>query len=140
MHTVIEDSEKPRSRERLYEQIHQARQTDPTVSGRELARRYGVSRKTAAMALASPVPPKRKKLPPRTSVLEPVKRFIDAMLRDDVRMPPWQRHTVDRVIRRLETEHGFTRASYSTVRDYVRHRRLQIEQKADDRRRRGVTR
>ncbi|MGW2703656.1 hypothetical protein [Streptomyces sp. NPDC001340] len=82
-----------------------------------------MSRNTVAEALRHPVPLKRKKPTPRESVLEPVKGFIDAMLREDPSAPKMQRHTVDRVLQRPAAEHHFEHASYSTVRDYVRRRR-----------------
>ncbi|MDX3434247.1 IS21 family transposase [Streptomyces sp. ME01-18a] len=65
------------------------------------------------------MPAKRKKPPPRLSVLEPVKPFIDAMLRADLDAPRKQRHTVDQILQRLAGEHDFELAAYSTVRDYV---------------------
>ncbi|WP_189192284.1 hypothetical protein [Streptomyces albiflavescens] len=54
---------------------------------------------------------------------EPVKGFIDAMLRADLAGPKKQRHFIDRVLQRLPAEHDFEQASYSTVRDYMRRRR-----------------
>jgi hypothetical protein len=59
--------------------------------------------------------------------LEPVKVLIDAMLSEDLQAPRKQRHTVRRIFARLADEHGFSGASYSTVRDYVRVRRAEIE-------------
>lgn len=100
-----------------------------------MAQRYKVSRNTVAKALASPVPTGRKKPPPRKSVLEPVKGFIDAMLREDLDVWKKQKHTVDRILERLAGEHDFEQASYSTVRDYVRKRRPQIVLEAKEGRR-----
>jgi transposase len=119
-----------RSREWIFERIRRDRRLDPAVSGRTLAQRYKVSRNTVAKALAHPVPAGRKKPPPRPSVLEPVRGFIDAMLRADIDAPKKQRHTIDRILQRLAAEHDFEHASYSTVRDYVRKRRPQIELEA----------
>jgi transposase len=119
-----------RSREWLFERIRRDHRLDPSLSGRALAQRYKVSRNTVAKALASPVPSRRKKPPPRASVLEPVKGFIDAMLREDVKAPKKQKHTIDRILERLAGERDFEHASYSTVRNYVRRRRLQIELEA----------
>lgn len=124
-----------RSREWIFERIRRDRRLDPAVSGRVLAERYKVSRNTVAKALACPVPSRRKKPPPRTSVLEPVKGFIDAMLREDLDVWKKQKHTVDRVLERLAGEHDFEQASYSTVRDYVRKRRPQIVLEAKEGRR-----
>ncbi|MFJ2197311.1 ATP-binding protein [Streptomyces violaceusniger] len=115
-----------RSREWIFERTRRDRRLDPTVSGRMLAQRYKVSRNTVAKALVSPVPSGRKKPPPRESVLEPVKGFIDSMLHEDLQTWKKQKHTVDRILERLAGEHDFEQASYSTVRDYVRKRRPQI--------------
>lgn len=124
-----------RSREWLYERIRRDRRADPSVSARALAQRYRVSRNTVAKALSCPVPLKRKVPPPRKSVLEPVTGFIDAMLRADIDAPRKQRHTIDRICQRLAAEHDFEQASYSTVRDYVRKRRPQIQLEAKEGRR-----
>ncbi|WP_245240219.1 IS21 family transposase [Streptomyces erythrochromogenes] len=88
-----------------------------------------------AKALACPVPAKRKKPPPRESVLEPVKGFIDAMLRSDLGAPTKQKHTIDRIRERLAAEHDFELAAYSTVRDYVRKRRPELVLEAKEGRR-----
>jgi transposase len=124
-----------RSREWIFERIRRDRRIDPSVSGRTLAQRYKVSRNTVAKALSCPVPAKRKKPPPRQSVLEPVTGFIDAMLRQDLMAPKKQKHTIDRVLERLAGEHDFEQASYSTVRDYIRKRRPQLELEAKEGRR-----
>ncbi|WP_033951572.1 IS21 family transposase [Streptomyces sp. CNQ431] len=124
-----------RSREWIFERIRRDRRLEPAVSGRALAQRYRVSRNTVAKALASPVPAKRKKPPPRPSVLEPVKPFIDAMLRADLDAPRKQRHTVDRIVQRLAGEHDFELAAYSTVRDYVARRRPELTLEAKEGRR-----
>ncbi|MFA7754229.1 IS21 family transposase [Streptomyces sp. NRRL B-2790] len=79
-----------------------------------------------AKALTCPVPAKRKKPPPRKSVLEPVKGFIDAMLREDLDTWKKQKHTIARVLERLASEHDFELAAYSTVRDYVAKRRSEL--------------
>ena len=97
------------------------------LSVRELARRHGVHRRMVRMALASAEPPPRKvqvRVAPR---LAPFKEAIDQMLRVDLDAPRKQRHTATRVLARLAEEHGATELSYSTVRDYVRIRRVEIE-------------
>ncbi|MBV6703012.1 HTH domain-containing protein [Kitasatospora aureofaciens] len=95
-----------RSREWLFERIRQAHR-EQGLSGRELAVRFKVSRNTVRKALESPVPPRRKAPPPRKSVLEPVKGFIDAMLREDLDAPAKQKHTIPRIMERLAAEHDF---------------------------------
>jgi transposase len=97
------------------------------LSIRELARRHGVHRRTVRQALESAEPPERK---PRQGVshrLEPFKAAIDAMLIEDTTAPRKQRHTARRVLARLIEGHGGEELSYSTVRDYVRVRRAQID-------------
>jgi transposase len=49
------------------------------------------------------------------------------MLRQDLDAPRKQRHTARRVFARLADEHDTTGLSYSTVRDYVRRRRPEID-------------
>ncbi|WP_435053229.1 IS21 family transposase [Kitasatospora phosalacinea] len=123
------------SRELLFERIRRDRRADPSVSGRQLALRYRVSRNTVAEALRTPVPPERKKPEPRGSVLEPVMARIDEMLWSDLEAPRKQRHTIERIKVRLAVEHGFELASYSTIRDYVHDRRPQLTALAKESRR-----
>ncbi|WP_353747966.1 MULTISPECIES: IS21 family transposase [unclassified Paenarthrobacter] len=117
------------SRVELFAQIRR----DARVEGlsiRELARRHEVARKTVRKALNSPVPPARK-TPVRSSPrLDPFKSAIDAMLIEDTASPRKQRHTARRILARLVEEHGAEDLSYSTVRDYVRVRRAQIDVEA----------
>jgi transposase len=62
--------------------------------------------------------------------LDPVRPLIDAMLREDLTAPRKQRHTARRVLARLVDEHGVGDVTYSTVRDYVRMRRVEINVEA----------
>ena len=96
------------------------------MSGRVLARRHGVSRRTVKAALASAVPPPRKPVRSRQWVLTPVKAIVDEMLPSDLSTPRTQRHTIERIYQRLAIEHDFTDASYSAVRNYVARRRPEI--------------
>jgi transposase len=52
------------------------------------------------------------------------------MLVEDTTAPRKQRHTARRILARLIEEHGADELSYSTVRDYVRVRRAQIDVEA----------
>lgn len=97
---------------------------------RALARKHGVGRDTVRTALSRADPPLRK-TPVRVSPrLGPFKAAIDEMLLQDLDAPRKQRHTATRVLARLVDEHGATELSYSTVRDYVRVRRAQIDREA----------
>ena len=119
------------SRVELFERIRRDRRLDPGVSHRELARRYGVHRRTVRAALEAPVPPPRKKhSKTRALLLDPVMGVIDAMLREDLDAPRKQRHTMQRIYDRLMVEYGFSLASYSTVCNYVNQRRPQIQAEA----------
>ena len=97
------------------------------LSIRELARRHGVGRQTVRQALLQAEPPPRKQRVRTAPRLEPFKAAIDAMLTEDLTAPRKQRHTARRVFARLAHEHGATELSYSTVRNYVRTRRPEIE-------------
>ncbi len=102
------------------------------LSVRALAVRYRVHRRTVRQALAGAVPPLRK--PPRRSspALDAVRDLIDGMLRADLAAPVKQRHTCRRIFQRLVDEHD-AQVSYSSVVNYVGHRRPQIIAEARDR-------
>lgn len=100
------------------------------LSIRELARRYGVGRPTVRQALGQAEPPPRKPRVRTAPRLETFKPVIDAMLRQDLEAPPKQRHTARRVFARLADEHGARQLSYSTVGDYVRKRRPEVDAEA----------
>ncbi|WP_288800115.1 IS21 family transposase [uncultured Arsenicicoccus sp.] len=117
------------SRVQLYADIRR----DARVEGlsiRELARKHGVHRRTVRQALASAEPPARKTPVRSAPRLDPYKPAIEEMLRYDLTAPRKQRHTATRILARLVDEHDATGLSYSTVRDYVRVRRAQIEVEA----------
>ncbi len=100
------------------------------LSIRELARRHGVGRPTVRQALAQAEPPARKPRVRTAPRLDALKATIDEMLRQDLDAPRKQRHTARRVFARLAEEHDATNLSYSTVRDYVRRRRPEINVEA----------
>jgi transposase len=100
------------------------------LSVRALAARHGVHRRTVRQALDSAAPPERKQRQGVSWRLEPFKGAIDAMLIEDTTAPRKQRHTARRILARLIEEHGAQEVSYSTVRDYVRVRRAQIDVEA----------
>ncbi len=97
------------------------------LSIRALARRHGVGRRTVRQALPSAEPPPRKPRMRTAPRLEPFKAAIDAMLIEDTTAPRKQRHTARRIHARLLDKHDAQLLSYSTVRDYVRVRRAEID-------------
>lgn len=96
------------------------------LSGRAIERKRQVSRRTVAKALAGDRPAPRKKLPPRSTRLDPYKSAIDEMLRADLDAPKKQRHTAKRSFDRLVDEHAAVEVSYQMVRAYVTRRRPEI--------------
>lgn len=96
------------------------------LSIRELARRHGVGRETVRQALRQAEPPSKKPRVRSAPRLDQFKAVIDEMLTADLTAPKKQRHTARRVFARLAEEHGVSELSYSTVRNYVRVRRAQI--------------
>jgi len=114
------------SRVEVFAQIRR----DARVEGlsiRELARRHGVGRPTVRQALLQAEPPPRKPRVRSAPRLDAFKSVIDEMLRLDVEAPRKHKHTARRVFARLADEHGATDLSYSTVRNYVRRRRPEID-------------
>jgi transposase len=110
------------SRVELFEQIRRDRDREE-LSIHELARRHGVHRRTVKQALASPVPPARKRPEGRPAPkLGAYRALIDAWLEGDREAPRKQRHTAKRIWRRLVDEHGAD-VGETTVRDYVRARK-----------------
>ncbi|MFG2851789.1 IS21 family transposase [Streptomyces mirabilis] len=118
------------SRVELFANIRRDKRLDPSLSQRALAEKYGTHRRTVRQALQSAVPPPRKTPKPRMTLLDPAKRWIDAMLWEDQTAPRKQTHTARRIHQRLAAEYGFDSASYSTICDYVQIRRPQIAAEA----------
>ncbi len=97
------------------------------LSIRALARRHRCGRSTVRLALANAAPPPRQPRKRSSPRLDPFKKTVDEMLVSDLDAPRKQRHTARRIRERLIIEHGAQELSYSTVRDYVRVRRAQID-------------
>jgi transposase len=101
----------------VYEQIRRAHDREG-LSVRALARRFGVHRRDVRRALASPVPPERKRAERSAPKLEAWKPLIEEWLAEDRSAPRKQRHTGRRVWQRLVEEHG-AEVGESTVRRFV---------------------
>jgi transposase len=93
------------------------------MSIRDIARTFHHSRRKVRQVLsqAQPKPYTRSK-PPAAPILGPFQATIDAILQEDEKAPPKQRHTATQVFRRLRDEHGYT-GGYDQVRRYVGKRR-----------------
>ena len=114
-----------RAKVELFEQIRREYEFGAgTVSG--VARKYGVHRRMVRQAISDALPPDRKQPKREPPVLEPVVKFIDAVLVSDERMPRKQRHTARRIWRRIGAEMPECRIGESTVREYVRGKKKQM--------------
>src|SRR4051794_3519762 len=95
-----------------------------TIQG--VARKFGVHRRLVREALNDAVP-SQKVTPPRARPrLEPVIGFIDAILEADRRAPRKQRHTARRIYARIRAERPGHQIAESTVREYVRERKVAL--------------
>jgi transposase len=109
----------------LFEQIRRDRDREG-LSIRALARRHGVHRRAVRQALASPLPPPRKRPEGRPAPrLGAYRQVIDGWLEADREAPRKQQHTARRIWQRLVDEHGGEVAE-TTVREYVRARKRAI--------------
>jgi transposase len=95
-----------------------------TIKG--VAKKLGVHRRMVREALASATPKQRKKAVKNRYKLVPALSFINAILETDKRAPRKQRHTAHRIWRRLCEEMPGVDVCESTVRKYVRERKLEI--------------
>ena len=120
-----------RSRVELFERIRGDHDLEG-LSIRGLARRHGVHRRAVREALASAVPPERKRPEGRPAPkLGEYRELIDSWLLGDREAPPKQRHTARRVWERLREEYGVD-VSERQVRRYVRARRRALGLPVDE--------
>jgi len=113
------------SRVETFEQIRRDRDRE-SLSIRALAERHGVHRRAVRQALASPLPPPRKRPERRPAPkLGSYRELIDEWLIADREAPRKQRHTAHRIWERLSEEHG-AEVSERAVRKWVAHRRREL--------------
>jgi len=90
------------------------------LSGRQIARDFGISRDSVSKMLTYSEPPGyRRTSPIKRPKLDPYVAQIDSWLAEDKTRPRKQRHTAKRIFERLRDECGFD-GGYTIVKDYVR--------------------
>ena len=91
-----------------------------------VARKFGVPRRLVREALGQAVPQQRPAKERARPKLGPLAEFIDGILEADRRAPRKQRHTAHRIWVRIGKERPEMVIAESTVRQYVRERKLTL--------------
>lgn len=98
------------------------------MSRRDVARFFGINRRTIEKMLQFSVPPgyrrERDVKRPKLGAFMPI---IDAILSDDKQRPKKQHHTIRRIFERLRDEYGYV-GGITIVSDYVREQHLRTRE------------
>lgn len=101
-----------------------------TIQG--VARKFGIHRRMVREALANALPVEKPTVQRRRARLGAVVNFIEGILEADRKAPRKQRHTAHRIFVRIGQEHPGVGVAESTVRQYVRHRKLALRMLAGE--------
>ena len=112
-----------RTKVELFEEIRREYEHgEKTIKG--VARKLGIHRRMVREALGSAVPRARKVPEREKPKLAAAIPFIDAILEADRKVHRKQRHTARRIFRRLRIEQSGIDVAESTVREYVRTKKM----------------